>query len=88
MANKADGNKRRTIKIDPVWNRFMDLPNGHFEALVALDSNYKPDYMTILGQFSPGVLKVSLQPCELLRLQADERVLSAELREYIAGAQT
>ena len=75
----------RKVDIDPIWQRFLSVSNGHFEALVRLKDNYQPDYMNIVGPFSPGVLKAELQAEALPRLAADEKVLSVELREYVVA---
>ena len=79
-------NTNRTVDIDPVWSRFANSGEGHFEALVRLSSeDYEPDYMKIVGSFVPGVLKAHIPSHELGRLARDERVLSAEVREFVAN---
>lgn len=75
--------ERRSLKIDPIWERFTQNGEGHFEALVRLSDNYSPEYMKILGPFSPGVMKAKLPCTALSRLMCDQKVLSAELREYV-----
>ncbi|MBI3419525.1 MAG: hypothetical protein HY053_05285 [Proteobacteria bacterium] len=77
-------NVKRTVDVDPIWKRFSGFPQGRFEALVRLSSeDYSPDYMKILGPFTPGVMKAEIRTEALQRLAADEHVLSVELREYV-----
>jgi hypothetical protein len=76
-------NIKRTVDIDPIWSRFTSSGEGHFEALVRLSENYKPDYMKITGVFTPGVFKAALPAHALSRLAKDEKVLDVELHEYV-----
>lgn len=82
MASKEKGNTGRTVDIDPIWERFANAGVGHFEALVRLSDNYRPDYMKILGPFTKGVFKAELPATALPRLAHDDKILSVELREY------
>lgn len=83
--SRAPTSPNRQVDIDPIWQRFLSVSNGRFEALVRLKEDYHPDYMNILGPFSPGVMKAELHAEALDRLAADEKVLSVELREYVVA---
>jgi hypothetical protein len=83
--NVQNQNIKRTITIDPIWQRFTNLSSGHFEALVRLQGNYRPDYLKILGNFSADVFKVQLPSSALSRITRDEGVLSLDLREYVVA---
>jgi hypothetical protein len=83
---KDDSTKRvkRTVDIDPIWQRFAGLsPEGTFRALVRLSGDYKPAYMKIDGTFSPGVLKAEMPASALPCLAKDSKVLSVEFREFV-----
>ncbi len=75
---------KRTVDIDPIWQRFTNHSSeGRFAALVRLSENYRPEYMTILGAFTPGVFRAEIPSSALPRLTQDDRVLGVELREYV-----
>ncbi len=85
MSAKKPQNIKRTVDIDPIWQRFANSASGHFQALVRLSGDYRPDYMKIGESFTPGVMKAELPAGALARLASDERVLSVELREFIGA---
>lgn len=78
-------NINRTVDIDPIWSRFENSAHGRFEALVTLSEDYRPEYMKILGSFSPGTLRAEIPTAALKRLEHDDKVLSVELREYVGA---
>lgn len=80
---KMPKNIKRTVDIDPIWMRFANSTEGRFEALVTLSEDYHPEYMKIVGQFTPGILRAEVPAPALSSLMRDEKVLSVELREYV-----
>lgn len=78
-------NINRTVDIDPIWKRFTESSEGRFAALVRLSENYRPEYMTILEPFTPGVYRAEIPSSALSRLSQDAGVLGVELREYVVA---
>lgn len=80
--NQENKNGKRTVDIDPIWSRFSQSGQGHFEAFVRLSEGYRPDYMKIMGPFIQGLFKAELPASALPRVARDENVLGFEVREY------
>lgn len=78
-------NIKRTVDIDPIWQRFTEATEGSFAALVRLSENYRPDYMTVGEAFTPGVYRAEIPSTALSRLAQDANVLGVELREYVVA---
>jgi hypothetical protein len=58
---------------------------GAFNAIVRLSRpEYRPDYMKILGQFTPGFMSAQIGCDALDRAEADSNILSVELREHLS----
>ncbi len=56
---------------------------GTFKAIVRLArAEYRPPYMRILGQFSPGYLRAEIDYAAFPRVHDDSEVLAVELLAY------
>lgn len=54
-----------------------------FNAIVRLSRpEYRPNYMRILGEFSPGFLRAEIAYHAFAKAQADQDVLTVELRAF------
>ena len=64
-----------------------ELPHGTYEAIVRLARpEYRPPYMHILGQFSPGFMRARIDYADFSRASADHEVLMVELRVHQSQA--
>lgn len=54
-----------------------------FTAIVRLrHAEYRPDYMEILGPFSPGYVRARLPQSAIASAEADQNILSVELQAH------
>ncbi len=61
--------------------------HGTFDAIVRLARpEYRPSYMKILGQFSPGFMRAEIDYTAFPEATADRDVLAVELRAYQSQA--
>lgn len=60
-----------------------DAPHGTYDAIVRLARpEYRPPYMRILGQFSPGFMRARIDFADFPQASADRDVLTVELRAH------
>lgn len=64
-------------------------PGSTYNAIVCLaQPEYRPSYMRILGQFSPGFMRAEIPYDAFAAAAADAKVLTVELRAYRSQAKT
>lgn len=62
---------------------------GLYNAIVSLaHPEYRPSYMRILGQFSPGFMRAEIAYDAFAKARADAEVLAVELRALCAQPHT
>ena len=62
---------------------------SHYHAIVSLTRpEYRPSYMRILGQFSPGFMRAEIAYDAFAQARADAEVLAVELRALCAQPHT
>ncbi|MGB4101620.1 MAG: hypothetical protein WBK91_06925 [Alphaproteobacteria bacterium] len=58
-------------------------PHGTYDVIVQLvRPEYRPSYMRILGQFSPGFMRARLDLADFPQASADHNVIAVELRSH------
>lgn len=63
--------------------------NRTFNAIVQLaHPEYRPSYMRILGQFSPGFMRAEIAYNAFAAARADEEILAIELRSLLSKPTT
>ncbi len=64
-------------------------PTSFYNAIVRLNHpEYRPSYMRILGQFSPGFMRAEIAYDAFAKARADAEVLAVELRALCAHPHT
>lgn len=83
MADIYDHFAEKFTNIHLTRGHHAEAPHGTYDAIVRLARpEYRPPYMRILGQFSPGFMRARIDFADFPQAYADRDVLAVELRAH------